>query len=54
MAPNETEWSLQKRLATDWLSRETVVLHEEPLFLAAWEVMTSYRINDARRHWSEP
>lgn len=54
MQPCETEWSLQKRLTTEWLSRDTVVLHDEPLLLAAWEVMTSYRINDARHRWNEP
>ena len=54
MAHGATEWVLQKRLTTAWLSRDTLVLNDEPLFLAAWEVMASYRINDARRHWSEP
>jgi hypothetical protein len=50
----ETEWSLQKRLTNKWLRDDLVVLDGEPLFLAAWEVMTSYKVNDARRHWSEP
>jgi hypothetical protein len=41
MAHGETEWSLQKRLTRDWLSRDAVVLNDEPLFLAAWEVRQS-------------
>jgi hypothetical protein len=49
-----TEWSLQKRLTNNWLRDDLVVLDGEPLFLAAWEVMTNYKVNDARRHWSEP
>lgn len=54
MASDETEWSLQKRLTRSWLRDEVVVLDEEPLFLAAWELMTDFRINDSRRHWSLP
>lgn len=54
MAPQQTEWSLQKCLTNDWLAQDLVLLGGEPLFLLAWEVMTSYRINDSRRHWNEP
>lgn len=54
MERTDTEWSLQKRLTNDWLQDDLVVLDGEPLFLAAWEVMTTYKVNDARRHWSKP
>src|SRR6478752_4799839 len=54
MSLNETEWSLQKRLTRSWLRRGSVLLDGEELFLAAWEVMTDYRVNDARRHWNVP
>ena len=54
MECTDTEWALQKRLTNHWLRDDLVILDGEPLFLAAWEVMTSYRVNDARRHWSEP
>lgn len=49
-----TEWALQKRLTAQWLDQRSVRLAGEQFFLAAWEVMTDYRINDARRHWSLP
>ncbi len=54
MPTDETEWSLQKRLTTNWLEHDVVVLKQEPFFLAAWEVMTNYRVNDSRRHWNRP
>lgn len=54
MPNHETEWSLQKRLTRSWLEHEPVVLDGVQLFLAAWEVMTDFRINDPRRHWSSP
>ena len=54
MECTDTEWSLQKRLTNDWLRDDLVILDGEPLFLAAWEVMTSYKVNDAHRHWSRP
>lgn len=54
MPLDETEWSLQKHLTTSWLQREPVLLAGEELFLAAWEMMTDYRINDSRRHWNAP
>lgn len=54
MECTDTEWSLQKRLTNHWLQDDLVILDGEPLFLAAWEVMTSYKVNDARRHWNEP
>lgn len=50
----ETEWSMQKTLTASWLAHETVELHDEPFFLVAWEVMTTYKVNDARRHWNAP
>jgi hypothetical protein len=50
----ETEWSLQRRLTRDWLQDKQAVLGGEELFLAAWEVMADFRINDSRRHWSLP
>ena len=54
MLPEETEWSMQKRLTASWLGQEQVRLNGEPFFLAAWEVMTNYKVNDARRHWNAP
>ena len=54
MLSDETEWSMQKRLTASWLGQEQVRLNGEPLFLAAWEVMTNYKVNDARRHWNVP
>ena len=54
MPRDETEWSLQKRLTRSWLGGEPAVLVDEELFLAAWEVMTDFRINDSRRHWNAP
>jgi hypothetical protein len=54
MHDGETEWQLQKRLTAGWLGDVPVILHGEPLFLAAWEVMTSYKVDDARRHWNAP
>jgi hypothetical protein len=52
--PDETEWSLQKRLTRSWLQGESTVLDGEKLFLAAWELMTDFRINDSRRHRNRP
>lgn len=49
-----TEWAFQKRLIAQWLDQRSVELSGEQFFLAAWEVMTDYRINDAHRHWSLP
>lgn len=49
-----TEWELQKALTHRWLSDQPVLLGGEPFFLAAWEVMSDYRINDSRRHWNRP
>lgn len=54
MGRTETEWSLQRRLTAEWLRDDLVLLDGERLFLAAWEVMTNYKVNDAHRHWSEP
>lgn len=54
MQGDETEWSLQKRLTRSWLGGEPAILDGEKLFLAAWEVMTDFRINDSRRHWNAP
>ena len=54
MPRDETEWSLQKRLTRSWLGGEPAILDGEELFLAAWEVMTDFRINDSRRHWNAP
>jgi hypothetical protein len=54
MPRDETEWSLQKRLTRSWLGGEPAILDGEELFLAAWEVMTDFRINDSRRHWNVP
>jgi hypothetical protein len=54
MPRDETEWSLQKRLTRSWLGSEPAILDGEELFLAAWEVMTDFRINDSRRHWNAP
>jgi hypothetical protein len=48
-----TEWTLQKRLTGIW-ARQGVTVGEERLYLAAWEVMTDWRINDAARHWARP
>lgn len=47
------EWQLQKLLTKHWLS-DGLVLDGEPLFLAAWEVMSDYRINDSKRHFGLP
>ena len=49
-----TEWELQQRLTRRWLVEGRVVLAGEVFFLAAWEVMEDYRINDYRRHWAMP
>ena len=46
--------ALQKRLTSSWLLRDLVTLNDEPFFLAAWEVMTNFEVNDARRHWAFP
>lgn len=54
MPRDETEWSLQKRLTRSWLGGEPAILDGEELLLAAWEVMTDFRINDSRRHWNAP
>lgn len=54
MPSAETEWSLQRRLTARWLERGVVILGGERFFLAAWEVMTNFKINDARRHWNRP
>lgn len=48
------EWQLQKALTEHWLA-DGVDVDGRHQFLVAWEVMVpSWRINDARRHWSEP
>ncbi len=44
---------MQKRLTAGWLTQMPVI-HSEPLFLAAWEVMANYKVNDSRRHWNVP
>jgi hypothetical protein len=49
-----TEWSLQKKLTANWLSRPLVTLADEQFFLVAWEVMANYRINDARKEFNKP
>lgn len=54
MPSAEREWSLQKRLTSSWLERDLVMLNDELFFLAAWEVMTNFKVNDARRHWAHP
>jgi hypothetical protein len=41
-------------LTRRWCSSRPVVLAGERLWLVAWEVMTDYRINDAKRHWALP
>lgn len=47
------EWSLQKALTRTW-APHGVKVGGECLYLAAWEVMTDWRINDASRHWDRP
>jgi hypothetical protein len=49
-----TEWHVQRVLTKSWLEGQRVVFASEPLLLTAWEVMSNYRINDARRHWNHP
>jgi hypothetical protein len=50
-----TEWQLQKELTVAWAGRGGMSLAGEWFSLLAWEVMLpSWRINDARGHWSEP
>jgi len=47
------EWQLQEVLRRRWLT-EGVVIDGEPLFLAGWEVMTNWRVNDAHKEWNRP
>jgi hypothetical protein len=54
MSHAETEWALQKRLTRSWLRDSVAILAGEELFLAAWELMSDFRINDSRRYWNVP
>jgi hypothetical protein len=47
------EFRLQKALTSIWAAQGLTVGGER-LYLAAWEVMTDWRINDAARHWNRP
>jgi len=47
------EWQLQELLRARWLT-EGIVIHEEPLFLAGWEVMTNWQRNDAHGRFNLP
>ena len=47
------EWQLQEVLRSRWLT-EGVVINDEPHFLAGWEVMTNWKVNDAHREWNRP
>lgn len=49
----ENEWQMQARLTPEWVKNGTQ-LGGEPLFLAAWEVMTNWKINDSSRDWRFP
>ena len=47
------EWQLQKALRLSWLTLGAVI-DDEPRFMAAWEVMTNWEVNDAHRRWDLP
>lgn len=47
------EWQLQKALRRTWLAVGAVI-DDEPHLMAAWEVMTNWEVNDARRRWDLP
>lgn len=48
-----SEWQLQKALRGRWLS-EGAQIDGEVLFLAGWEVMTNWEVNDAHKRWDLP
>jgi hypothetical protein len=49
----ENEWQMQERLTLEWVKNGAQV-GSERLFLAAWEVMTNWKINDSRKEWGSP
>ena len=51
--PGMNEWQLQEVLQSRWLT-EGVVIHEEPHFLAGWEVMTNWQRNDSHGRFNLP
>lgn len=53
LAPAMNEHQLQKLLTREWAERG-LTLGGERLFLAAWEVMDNYRVNDAHRGFGRP
>jgi hypothetical protein len=52
-ASGKSEWQLQKALRRRWLS-VGAQMDGEVLFLAGWEVMTNWEVNDAHKRWDLP
>lgn len=48
-----TEWELQGVLTEEWAT-PGLTIADERLFLAAWEVMDDWEVNDAQSHWAHP
>jgi hypothetical protein len=49
-----TEWVLQEELTSAWYVSGGLDTGGERFFLAGWEVMDNWRVNDAHRHWNRP
>ena len=47
------EFRLQKELTSVW-APQGLTVGGQRLYLAAWQVMADWRINDADRHWNRP